>query len=104
MSQSAEIDALLTVRLLILQRKCRYPGELAPEVMAVVDEVTLDENPSWWPDEISRHKDSVGDDADAWAEVEVDIPVDAVIAALYPTPKVPATTRVIPPGVPGPTE
>lgn len=94
---NVEKDAPLTARLLILQRKCRYPGEHAPEVFAVVDEWTLDENPSWWPTEVAKHRDAVGGDADAWAEVEIDLPMSAVRAALYPSPKVPVS-RVTPPG------
>lgn len=98
MTHAAENDTALTARLLILQRKCRYPGELAPEVLAVVDEMTLDENPEWWPTEVAKNKDAVGDDADAWAEVEIEMPLAEIRAALYPARKVPATTRVIPPG------
>ena len=74
----------LAARLLILQRKCRYPGEYAPEIFAVVDEWTLDENPSWWPSEVAKHKEAVGPDADAWADVEIHLPLAAVRAALNP--------------------
>ena len=97
MTHSAEKGATIAVRLLILQRKCRYPGEHAPEVLSVVDEWTLDENPSWWTAEVAKHKAAQGDDADAWAEVEVEMPLAEIQAALYPTRRVSATTRHIPP-------
>lgn len=70
--------------MLVLQRKESYPGQLGPEVLAIVDEVTLDDNGSWWTDEIQRHKASVGDEADAWAVIEAVIPTKALMDALYP--------------------
>lgn len=49
---------------------------------------TLDENPQWWPEEIARQKDSIGDDAHAWAEITVEVPDDAIQKALYPNQEV----------------
>lgn len=77
----------VTARLLVLQRKCHYPGEFAPEILAVVDEWTLDENAEWWHAEVKKQKTTVGQDADAWAEIEVDLPQSALLGALYPSPK-----------------
>lgn len=82
----------VTARLLVLQRVCRHPGEFAPEVVSVVDEWTLDENPDWWPTEVRAQKSAVGSDADAWAEVEITLPLSALHAALYPAPAVPVTS------------
>lgn len=75
----------MKVQLLVLHRKERYDGEHAPEVLSVVDEWTLDENPSWWTSEVAKHKFAVGEDASAWAVIEVDLPNDALAEALYPS-------------------
>lgn len=78
----------MRVTLLALQRKNFYDGEHAPEIVASVDEATLDENPDWWPEEIARQKKSIGDDADAWAEITVEVPDGAIQKALYPNQEV----------------
>lgn len=78
----------MKVHLLALHRKERYDGEFAPEVVAVCDEWTMDENPSWWPEEIQRQQDAVGNDAVAWAQVTIDLPVNDLLSALYPNPQV----------------
>lgn len=74
----------MKIQLLALQRKERYPGEYGPEIVAVVDEHTLEESPEWWPIEIARHKADLGDEADAWAVLDVALPIAAVMSALYP--------------------
>lgn len=74
----------MLIRLLVLQRKEKYGGQLGPEVLAVVDETTMDDNPSWWPEEIERQKHAVGTDAESWAEIEVDLPDQAIKRALTP--------------------
>jgi hypothetical protein len=72
------------VELLVLHRRERYQGEHAPEVVSVCDEVTLEENPSWWPSEVEKQKAAVGDDASAWAVVTIELPAEALLSALYP--------------------
>ena len=81
MSGTNELD----VTLLVMHRNESYPGQFAPEVLAVVDELTLDVNPEWWTEEIAKQKASIGDDASAWAEVTVRLPVETLMSALYPT-------------------
>ena len=43
---------------LIGQRKCSYPGEYAPEALAVADENTMDVNPEWMESERKKYEDS----------------------------------------------
>ena len=81
----------MKAHLLVLHRKESYPGEFGPEILAVCDEFTMDENPQWWTDEVARRTRQIGDEASAWAEVVIDLPIDAVMAALYPSTTVPAT-------------
>lgn len=81
----------MRAHLLVLHRKESYSGEFGPEILSVCDEFTMDENPQWWADEVARNKAEIGSEASAWAEVVIDLPTDAVIAALYPSPTVPAT-------------
>lgn len=86
----------MKARLLVMHRKENYGGEYGPEILAVVDEYMLDENPQWWTDEIARRKDIMGGEASAWAEIEVDLDTKAVMEALYPTIKTftPEVTKV----------
>lgn len=75
----------MKMTLLVLHRKERYEGEYLPEVISVVDEVTLDENPTWWDEEKERaHHEHDGSDISAWAEVEIEVPTEDVMKALYP--------------------
>ena len=73
----------MRVTMLVLQRKVSYEGEMGPEILACADEVTLDENPDWWSEEVARQKASIGNDADAWA-----VSNDAIQKALYPEQRV----------------
>lgn len=81
--------------LLVLHRKERYAGEFLPEVVACVDEVTLDENPEWWAAEKAKQRGKYDDPTvAAWAEVEIEVPTDAIMAALYPkTEKISAEVK-----------
>jgi hypothetical protein len=72
------------IELLVLHRKESYPGELAPEIVDVVDEYSLDEYPQGWADRVAEHKREIGNEASAWALVATSIEVDDLMAALYP--------------------
>ena len=74
----------MKITVLFMQRRGGYPGEFAPEAMAVADEVTLDDNFDWWAEEVERQKKLVGKDAESWAEVDIEIDGAAVQAALNP--------------------
>lgn len=77
----------MLVRLLVLHRKESYPGEYAPEVMAAVDEGTLVDDPAWWEGAVAEQKAACeGETGLHWAEVDLDVPTEAVMEALYPTP------------------
>lgn len=78
----------MRVTMLVLQRKVSYEGEMGPEILACADEVTLDENPDWWSEEVARQKASIGNDADAWAEITFEVSNDAIQKALYPEQRV----------------
>lgn len=77
----------MNINLLVLHRKESYPGEYAPEIVAVADEVQMDENPDWWHEEIDRQKKTIANDANAWAVVTIDVPTSQIMAALYPDAK-----------------
>lgn len=88
----------MKMTLLVLHRKERYEGEYLPEVISVVDEVTMDENPQWWDEELRKQKSihHDGSDISAWAEIEIEVPTEDVMKALYPkTETIPA--EVLPP-------
>lgn len=82
----------MKITMLAMHRKEQYSGEYAPEIMSIVDEVTMDENPQWWGEEIERQKALIGSEASAWAEIAVEVSTEAIMAALYPAAKsIPAT-------------
>ncbi|MGL5816619.1 MAG: hypothetical protein ACRCYR_03580 [Phycicoccus sp.] len=74
----------MKINLLVMQRKGHPTGQYLPEVLAVVDEVTLDDNPDWWDSEKREQLHRVGDDVDAWAEVTLDVAETDLARALYP--------------------
>lgn len=78
----------MQVTMLVLQRKVSYEGEVGPEILSCVDETILDGNPDWWPEEVARQKESIGDDAHAWAQITVEVPDEAIQKALYPNQEV----------------
>lgn len=54
-----------------------------------MDEVTQEENPDWWPNELAPVKAQYdGSDMSAWAQVTVEVSEDEIRKALYPTPPV----------------
>lgn len=70
--------------MLVIQRKGRYVGEYAPEVLACVDEYTDADNPDWWAQEVPKQLNAVGDDVDAHAIISIDLDSAALDRALYP--------------------
>lgn len=40
------------------QRKCRYEGEYAPELLDACDEATMEENPEWYEERLKHHRES----------------------------------------------
>lgn len=78
----------MKMTLLVLHRKERYEGEYLPEVISVVDEITLEENPDWWPQEVAQQKATIDDSTiAAWAEIEIEVPTEDIMKALYPRTK-----------------
>src|SRR5690625_3564463 len=84
-----EGDCPVKIQMLAMHRREDYPGQYGPEILAVVDQWTLDENPEWWDEEIARLKRSVGGEAGAWAVVTATLNDDDLMAALYPHNEVP---------------
>lgn len=74
----------MNVTLLVMHRKEQYPGQLLPEILAVCDETVFEENPAWWTAEVAKHRELIGNDAAAWAEVSIDIDEQTLLTALYP--------------------
>ncbi len=79
---------MTTIRLLIAHRKETYHGQFAPEILAGVDEWTLDENPDYWVEKVAAEKAEQDDDVNAWAEVEIELNTADLMAALYPNPEI----------------
>ena len=69
---------------LIGQRKCSYPGEYAPEALAVADENTMDVNPEWMDSEKKKYADS--GEFSALAVIIIYVHDDFIDEALFPEP------------------
>jgi len=48
----------MIIKVLIGQRKCRYAGEYAPEVLAAIDEYGDDDNPDYMEREFNSNQGS----------------------------------------------
>jgi len=72
----------MTFHILVGQRKCNYPGEYAPEALAVMDENGVDENPDWLMKEQMKHEKC--DEFGALTVMRVFVPDDFVEEALFP--------------------
>lgn len=80
----------MRIRMLAIQYKQTYPGEIAPNIMAVTDEYIDDENPDYFTDEVKKVLEEGGDDIASHAIVEFDVPIEQIDAALNPRNKVDA--------------
>lgn len=91
--------------LLVLHRHERYEGEFLPEILTVVDEVTQDENPEWWPAEVKRIQEQFDDSTvSAWAEITIEIETRSMLDALYPpTASIPVSIISAPSDETGPS-
>jgi hypothetical protein len=68
------------------QRHCRWAGEYAPEALDIADENTMESHPQWLSTRLSEHREDV-----SFSAVEVlcvNVPDEAVVKALNPTPPV----------------
>ena len=72
------------IKLLVIQRKGHPTTHYLPEVLAVADEVTLEENPDWWETEKAKQIELLEGDYDAVAEVVVHLNENKIYAALFP--------------------
>jgi hypothetical protein len=46
----------MILKVIFIQRKCRYPGELAPEAMECMTEYCYDENPEWLDTKLEEYQ------------------------------------------------
>ncbi|KQP62929.1 hypothetical protein [Nocardioides sp. Leaf285] len=82
----------MKIHLLVCHYQEAYPGEHAPSVMAAADEFLIEENPTYWHQEVAQQKAQIGDEAAAWAEIAVEVDTEAILDALHPTRRpLPAT-------------
>ena len=75
----------MRVHLLIGHYKESYPGQLLPNVFLSCDETIMEENPSWWPENVSKEKAKCGGEVQAWAEIVVEVDEERMLDALYPS-------------------
>jgi hypothetical protein len=83
----------MEILVLIAQRKCQYPGQYAPEALAVISECDHSDNPDYMRKELADAK--ADSDLDAVAVVSIKVDSDAIDAILFPESK-PLTGTVKP--------
>ena len=83
----------MKIHLIIGQRKERYLGEYAPEVLDAMDEYGNDENSGEWIDgKMKEHK--ADESFEAVEVVTVEVPISKIMERLRPNNKPIATTVV----------
>lgn len=75
----------MKVHLLIGHYKTLYAGQYAPNVFLACDEYILEDNPTWWPENVAKEKAKCGDEIQAWAEIVVEVDDEKMLDALYPS-------------------
>jgi hypothetical protein len=81
----------MKVRLIIVQYKCLYPGQFAPNVADAWDEYTLEDNYEGFEKAVAEHEARRGVDyeRDGVKVLDVEVPTSAV-EALFEVPTVKA--------------
>lgn len=78
--------AAVNLHVYFIQRKESYPGQYAPEAMAIADEYTMDENPEYLEEQILGVKNSVGMGAIAGdAVVVIKVDQDTIRRRCFPS-------------------
>jgi hypothetical protein len=72
----------MKIYVVMAQRKCRYPGQYAPEALAVQDEYGRDENAEYLADVVAENES--GGEFDAVACLCLEVDYDAIERALFP--------------------
>lgn len=80
----------MRIRMLAVQYKQAYPGELGPNIVAVTDEYIDDANPDYFPAEVEKTLKQFGGDIESHAIVEFEVPVEQIDEALNPVHQVDA--------------
>ena len=75
----------MKIRVLFIQRKERYEGELGPEALCCEDEFTRDANAEWFPKQVEKDLKSIGEDLAGHTIVEFDVDQDEIRRLCLPT-------------------
>lgn len=72
----------MQIHLIVGQRKERYAGEFAPEVLDACDEFTLDENPDLLLKLLCKHRED--ESFEAVEAVAIEVSTQAIMSRLRP--------------------
>lgn len=72
----------MKLHILFGQRKCNYPGQYAPELIAGIDEYGQNENPEYLEGEIMKAE--ISTEFTALAVIIISVPDSAITARLNP--------------------
>jgi len=75
----------MIVRMLWMQRKERYEGEHAPELLVAVDEYTDDENPDFFAEQCDKALKAVGDEVASYRIFRVELDGEEIHRGLTET-------------------
>ena len=78
----------MILKVLFVQRKESYPGQYAPEAVAITDEFSEEENPRCFDEECIAALTNLADEICGHAVVEIEVDQDAIRRACEPRPRV----------------
>ncbi len=76
----------MILKALFGQRKCRYEGEYAPELLVCWDEYCIDENPTEFEKEIEQTKKDLKEDFTSFVVVDIVVDNNAIKSFLNKNP------------------
>lgn len=82
----------MLLHVLMGQRKESYPGEYAPEALAVLDECVQSDNPDYMAGEKAKYDAS--DEFESVVVIDLEVSQAAILAILRPQPKAIVATIV----------
>jgi len=80
----------MKIHCLFLQRPERYEGENAPELLAAVDEFTMEENSEWFTEQCEREIGNIGRDAGTFKVIVLEVSLDKLCSLMKSDPSLPA--------------
>lgn len=72
----------MILKVIFVQRKCRYDGEFAPEAMECMTEYAYEDNPEWIENKLTLYKKN--DEFTSAEIIDINIDENKVLGILFP--------------------